>query len=52
VRRQDGVRTCFSATTAAAGVANVTPLRFRPGRYVVRWSVGGSVVARWRFVVD
>jgi hypothetical protein len=44
-------RTCFTLTTAAAGVALVTPLRFPPGRYAVRWSVGGDVVARWRFVV-
>jgi len=46
-----GTRTCFTLTTGAAGVATVTPLRFAPGRYVVRWSVGGDLVARWRFVV-
>jgi len=54
VRRRDvspQTRTCFTLTTGPAGVANVTPLRFQPGRYVVRWSVGGAVVARWRFVV-
>jgi len=44
-------RTCFRFVTGAAGVQSVTPLRFPPGRYVVRWSVGGNVVARWRFVV-
>lgn len=52
VRRDaTGRRTCFKLTTGPAGVASVTPLRFRPGRYVVRWSVAGDVVARWRFVV-
>jgi len=54
VRRRDTSarpHTCFTLTTGAAGVATVTPLRFVPGRYVVRWSVGGEVVARWRFVV-
>jgi hypothetical protein len=52
VRRRDtGVRTCFSETTGAAGVASVTPLRFQRGRYVVRWSVKGTVVAHWRFAV-
>jgi len=54
VRRRDVParrRTCFTLTTAAAGVATVTPLRFPPGRYVVRWTVQGDVVARWRFVV-
>jgi hypothetical protein len=52
VRRRDtGVRTCFNETTGAAGVASVTPLRFLRGRYVVRWSVHGNVVARWRFAV-
>jgi len=54
VRRRDlspEKRTCFALTTGAAGVATVTPLRFLPGRYVVRWSVSGAVVARWRFVV-
>ncbi|HEU4702561.1 MAG TPA: hypothetical protein VFS37_08775 [Conexibacter sp.] len=54
VRRRDvspNTRTCFTLTTGAAGAASVTPLRFLPGRYVVRWAVGGKVVARWRFVV-
>jgi len=54
VRRRDvspSTRTCFTITTGAAGVATITPLRFPPGRYVVRWSVSGDVVARWRFVV-
>jgi hypothetical protein len=54
VRRRDvpaGTRTCFRLTTGAAGVATVTPLRFPPGRYAVRWSVSGEVVARWPFVV-
>jgi hypothetical protein len=53
VRRLDvaGVRTCFTVTTGAAGVATVTPLRFRVGSYVARWKVDGDVVARWRFVV-
>jgi hypothetical protein len=54
VRRRDvpaRTRTCFTLTTKAAGVATVTPLRFPPGRYVVRWSVKGHVVARWHFLV-
>lgn len=54
VRRRDvspPTRTCYRFVTGAAGVASITPLRFRPGRYAVRWSVNGSVVARWRFVV-
>ena len=53
VRRGDpgGVRTCFDVTTGDAGVATVTPLRFRPGRYVVTWRVDGQPVARWRFSV-
>lgn len=53
VRRRDvaGVRTCFTETTGAAGVASVTPLRFPRGRYVVRWWVQGALVAHWRFVV-
>jgi len=54
VRRRDvaaPTRACYRFATGAAGVATVTPLRFQPGRYVVRWSVGGDVVARWRFVV-
>ncbi len=54
VRRRDvspSTRTCFMLTTGAAGVQSVTPLSFRPGRYAVRWSVSGEVVARWRFVV-
>jgi len=54
VRRRDlspPTRTCFTLTTGAAAVRSVTPLRFPPGRYAVRWSVGGDVVARWRFVV-
>jgi hypothetical protein len=53
VRRRDGrgVRACFTVTTGSAGVATVTPLRFPRGSYVVRWSVGGAVVARWRFTV-
>jgi hypothetical protein len=54
VRRSDlakARRTCFTLTTGPAGVATVTPLRFPPGRYAVRWSVGGEVVARWRFAV-
>ncbi|MBB4661708.1 hypothetical protein [Conexibacter arvalis] len=45
------VRTCFKATSGAAGAATVTPLRFKRGRYVVRWMVAGEVVARWRFAV-
>jgi len=45
------VGTCFNATSGPAGVATVTPLRFQRGRYVVRWKVGGAVVARWRFAV-
>jgi hypothetical protein len=45
------VRTCFNATAGQSGVATVTPLRFQRGRYVVRWKVGGAVVARWRFAV-
>ena len=53
VRRRDvaGVHSCFSFTTGTAGVATVTPLRFARGRYLVRWSVRGAVVARWRFSV-
>jgi hypothetical protein len=53
VRRTDvaGVRTCFADSTGPAGSATVTPLRFPRGRYLVRWSVGGAVVAHWRFVV-
>ncbi|MGN6188505.1 MAG: hypothetical protein ACTHOE_06370 [Conexibacter sp.] len=54
VHRRDGARdtrTCYRFVTGAAGVATVTPLRFPPGRYAVRWSVAGEVVARWRFVV-
>ncbi len=53
VRRLDvtGVRTCFTVTTGAAGVATVTPLRFKVGSYAARWSVEGQVVARWRFSV-
>lgn len=53
VRRSDpaGVRTCFDVTTEGAGVATVTPLRFRRGSYVVTWRVGGQLVARWRFAV-
>jgi hypothetical protein len=53
VRRRDvaGVRTCFEVTTGAAGARTVTPLRFRRGSYLVRWSVNGAVVAHWRFVV-
>jgi hypothetical protein len=53
VRRRDvaGVRTCFEVTTAAAGVATVTPLRFPRGSYVARWSVDDAVVAHWRFTV-
>lgn len=52
VRRPDaGVRTCFTTITGAAGSATVTPLRFRPGSYAVRWRVAGTVVAVWRFVV-
>lgn len=53
VRRLDvaGVRTCFNVTTGAAGVATVTPLRFRVGSWVARWKVDGAVVASWRFVV-
>ncbi len=50
-RRETGVRTCFDVTTGAAGVATLTPLRFRRGGYVVTWRVGGTVVARWRFTV-
>jgi hypothetical protein len=54
VRRTDvaGVRTCFDVTTDAAGVATVTPLRFPRGSYAARWSVDGTVVARWRFTVS
>jgi hypothetical protein len=54
VRRRDvtGVRTCFSITTAAAGAATVTPLRFPPGSYVARWRVVGANVAFWRFTVS
>lgn len=53
VTRRDGarLRTCYSATTGRAGVPTVTPLRFPRGRYAVRWSVAGEVVARWRFSV-
>lgn len=53
VRRSDvaSVRRCFAFTTGPAGVATVTPLRFARGRYLVRWSVRGVVVARWRFAV-
>jgi len=53
VRRTDvaGVRTCFTDATGPAGSATVTPLRFPRGKYVVHWSVGGVVVAHWRFVV-
>jgi hypothetical protein len=51
VRRRGVVRSCFSVTTGAAGVATVTPLRFPPGSYGVRWWVEGAVVAHWRFVV-
>ena len=54
VRRRDvspNTRTCYRFVTGGAGVQSVTPLSFRPGRYVVRWSVGGDIVARWRFVV-
>jgi hypothetical protein len=54
VRRRDVParrRICFTLTTGPAGVATVTPLRFKPGRYGVRWTVGGDVVARWRFMV-
>jgi hypothetical protein len=54
VRRRDarnGTRTCYRFVTGAAGVATITPLRFPPGKYLVRWSVAGDVVARWRFVV-
>lgn len=45
------VRTCFGATTGAAGAATVTPLKFQRGRYAVSWTVAGTVVARWRFAV-
>jgi hypothetical protein len=53
VRRRDAarVRTCFTVTTGAAGVATVTPLRFPVGSWVARWSVDGQLVAHWRFVV-
>jgi hypothetical protein len=53
VRRRDvaRVRTCFTVTIGAAGVATVTPLRFPVGSWVARWSVDGVVVAHWRFVV-
>ncbi len=53
VMRRDvaGVRTCFNATTGAAGIATVTPLQFPRGRYVVRWRVAGALVASWRFKV-
>lgn len=53
VRRLDvaGVRTCFTATTGATGVATVTPLRFPPGSYVARWRVADVLVASWRFTV-
>lgn len=46
-----GVRTCFDVTTEGAGVATVTPLRFRRGSYVVTWRVAGQLAARWRFAV-
>ena len=54
VRRRDvaNVRSCFSVTTGAAGVATVTPLRFPPGSYVARWRVAGALVASWRFTVS
>lgn len=45
------VRTCFNATSGKAGAANVTPLRFPRGRYVVSWTATGDVVARWSFRV-
>jgi hypothetical protein len=53
VLRRNGshMRTCFRLVTSAAGVATVTPLRFPRGRYEVRWSVAGAVVAHWRFAV-
>lgn len=53
VRRREvaGVRTCFTITTGAAGVAAVTPLRFPPGAWIARWRVAGEVVASWRFSV-
>lgn len=53
IRRRDAavVRTCFTLTTGAAGVASVTPLRFPVGRWVARWTVDGALVASWRFVV-
>ena len=50
-RSAAAVRTCFDVTTEGAGVATVTPLRFRRGSYLVTWSVGGAIVARWRFAV-
>jgi len=55
VRRRDvaaGTRTCYRFATGAAGVATITPLRFPVGRYGVRWSVAGDVVASWRFTVS
>ena len=53
VRRRDAaaVRTCFGVTTEGAGVATVTPLRFRRGGYLVTWRVGDTTVAHWRFKV-
>ncbi len=51
VRRDVHWRTCFTLTTGDAGVANVTPLHFRRGSFVVHWSVDGTRVARWRFDV-
>jgi hypothetical protein len=50
-RRDVRWHVCFTTTTAEAAAVNVTPLQFRRGRYVVRWSVAGVVVARWRFTV-
>lgn len=45
------VRTCFTLTTAGAGTATFTPLRFQRGQYKVVWTVAGTVAARWRFTV-